>query len=102
MTQFAEYAEKYDFAAMRREDGILELKLHTNGGPLQWGWPVHRALPWLWADVAGDAATRIVILTGEGGKWIEGPFDPNVSDREAATSRGPYHFDEGVPQTGGD
>jgi enoyl-CoA hydratase/carnithine racemase len=99
MTRFAEYAEKYDFAAMRREDGILELCLHTDGGPLQWAWPVHRAMPWLWADVAGDPATRIVILTGTGDTWIEGPFDPSIPDRDAP-SRGPYPFDEGVPATG--
>lgn len=32
-----QYARKYKTLRMRREDGILEMQFHTDGGPLRWG-----------------------------------------------------------------
>jgi hypothetical protein len=37
MAAFAEYSASYETVAMRREDGILEVRLHTGEGPLRWG-----------------------------------------------------------------
>jgi len=38
---FAQYSEKYrDYFVMKRENGILEVRICTDGGPYQhtWGW----------------------------------------------------------------
>ena len=40
-TQFEDYAEKFDTIKMRREEGILEITLHTKDGPLRWGRKPH-------------------------------------------------------------
>ena len=34
MAMFDSYRNKYDNLKMKREDGILEVALHTRGGPL--------------------------------------------------------------------
>ena len=38
MTQFSDYAERYHgIRFARSDDGILEMALHTRGGPALWG-----------------------------------------------------------------
>ena len=37
MSRFDSYRDKYSTIAMRRENGILEMRFHTDGGPLRWG-----------------------------------------------------------------
>jgi enoyl-CoA hydratase/carnithine racemase len=64
------YASKYDHVAIRRIDGILELRLHSEGGPLVWGAGPHSELGACFADVARDPETRVVILTGTGDQFI--------------------------------
>ena len=39
MTRFEDYCDKYAHIRMKREDGILELTFHTDGGTLVWGGP---------------------------------------------------------------
>lgn len=69
--EFDEYADRYDHVAMTRDvDGVLELTLHTGGGPLVWGDGPHTELPYCFADVAADPANRVVIVTGCGGDFI--------------------------------
>ena len=62
----ADYAERYSCIHMRRENGILEMRFHTEGGPLRWGMTPHGELPDAFADVARDRENRVVILTGTG------------------------------------
>ncbi|HEY8473737.1 MAG TPA: enoyl-CoA hydratase/isomerase family protein [Natronosporangium sp.] len=63
---FAEYAAAYQHVAIRRLDGIIELRLHTGGGPLVWGDGPHTELGYCFGDVARDPDNRVVILTGTG------------------------------------
>ena len=68
---FEEYAERYRHVAMSRDgQGVLELRLHSDGGPLIWGDGPHTELPYCFADVAADPGNRVVILTGAGGEFI--------------------------------
>jgi enoyl-CoA hydratase/carnithine racemase len=55
---------------MERREGILQLTLHTDGGPLVWGDGPHTELSHCFADVATDSDNRVVILTGAGDKFI--------------------------------
>lgn len=70
--QFENYQNAWQHAhLMRSEDGVLEIKLHTDNGPLWWGGSPHRELPELFAAVAADRANRVVILTGTGSHFID-------------------------------
>src|ERR1700726_71337 len=69
MSRFDDYATKYSCIHMRRENGILEMRFHTDEGPLRWGLGPHGELPDAFADVARDRDNRVVILTGTGDEW---------------------------------
>lgn len=69
MSRLEDYATKYSSIAMRRENGILEMRFHTDGGSLRWGLIPHGELPDAFADVGRDRENRVVILTGTGDEF---------------------------------
>jgi len=60
------YQNKYHCARIEREGGVLEVTLHTDGGPLVLNETMHSELPLLFADIGNDPETKVVILTGTG------------------------------------
>ncbi|MGE0306963.1 MAG: enoyl-CoA hydratase/isomerase family protein [Acidimicrobiia bacterium] len=87
-TFFHDYRERYDHVHLRREDGILELRLHTGDGPLIWGDGPHTELGSCFEDVGRDPENRVVILTGTGDRFIgaidkswAGPMSPEKWDK---------------------
>ena len=66
MSTLADYANKYRTIRMERRDGILQMTLHTDGGPLRWGMLPHSELPDAFYDVGRDRDNRVVIITGTG------------------------------------
>jgi len=70
-----DYTNKYESLRMERHDGILEVALHTNGGPMIFSKTVHEELGFAFADIAADRENRVVILTGSGDKFCT-DFDP--------------------------
>lgn len=72
-TPFEEYSERYAaFFRMRREDGILELRLHTDDGPYVHSHEAHNAWTRVWQDVGNDAGNQVLIITGTGDAWFRG------------------------------
>jgi enoyl-CoA hydratase/carnithine racemase len=72
MPKLDDYAHRYSRAELRREGGVLEIKLHNGKGEsLVWDEPAHRELPDLFADVANDSDNRVVILTGTGDSFCD-------------------------------
>ena len=69
MSRLEDYATKYSSIAMRRENGILEMRFHTDGGSLRWGLIPHGELPDAFADVGRDRENRVIILTGTGDEF---------------------------------
>src|SRR4051812_16040305 len=67
---FSTYSSAYRHVAMTRDDGIVELRLHTDGGPLVWGDSPHSELGDCFDDVGTDPDNRVVILTGTGDEFI--------------------------------
>lgn len=66
MSHFDEYSRAFASIAMRREDGILEMRFHTRGGPLHWNLAVHGELERAFLAVGRDRENGAVILTGTG------------------------------------
>jgi len=69
---FEQYANAYRHVRMRREDGVIELTLHSDGGTLRWGDGPHSELGHCFADVGADQDNRVVIITGAGDRFISG------------------------------
>ena len=78
MAAFDDYANKYRFIRMERREGILQMTLHTDGGPLRWGLDAQAECAWALGDVGADRENRIVILTGTGDEFSGPRLDPNA------------------------
>lgn len=66
-----EYSERFkDFFKFKRENGILEVKMHTNGGPVKWSYQFHHALAELWTVIGHDKENEVLILTATDPDWI--------------------------------
>lgn len=71
-TTLDNYRHGWTHAVVERDDsGVLEIRLHSGGGPLMWGDGPHRELAELFAAVAGDRDNRVVIITGTGSHFID-------------------------------
>jgi enoyl-CoA hydratase/carnithine racemase len=74
---FSEYSTKYETIRLEREEGVLRVTMHTDGGALHWGLLPHRELPAAFRDIGADTENKVVILTGSGDVFT-GPFpEPN-------------------------
>jgi enoyl-CoA hydratase/carnithine racemase len=82
VSRFDSYKDKFSCLRMRREDGILEMRLHTDDGPLRWGLIPHGELPDAFAEVGRDRDNRVVILTGTGDEFSG--IRANVASRSLA------------------
>jgi enoyl-CoA hydratase/carnithine racemase len=76
MLQFENYSKTFRFAELKREDGILEIRLHSDGGVLQWGIEPHAELSEIFRRVAEDRENRVIILTGTGNAFSGPRADP--------------------------
>ncbi|MDF2655853.1 MAG: enoyl-CoA hydratase/isomerase family protein [Bacillota bacterium] len=68
---------KEHFIMDRREDGVVTVRMHCNGGPLIWSMELHDAIGKMWRLLGTDRDTEMIIFTGTGNIW--------VSDFEAAS-----------------
>jgi enoyl-CoA hydratase/carnithine racemase len=79
-TKFEDYAERYQTIRMRRDaDGILELALHTQGGPLRWGRLPHAELEECFLNIGRDRGNKVIILTGTGDEFSGPAPDPELN-----------------------
>lgn len=78
MLKLSEYANRFECIRMRREDGVLEMAFHTNGGSLQWGYGPHHEVPLAFQAIANDRENKVVIITGTGADF-SGPRKPPTS-----------------------
>ena len=83
--QFEEYAEKYQqYFAMRRENGIIELRMHREGAPYFQTLASHNSWSQVWQEVGNDPENEVLILTGTGDKWFDSVNSQVPSDRTPA------------------
>ena len=77
--RFEDYREKYaPYFKLERRNGILQVQMHTAGGPVMYGLPIHNAWSQLWLDLGNDPDNEVLIFSGTGDKWIAG-FDPDFA-----------------------
>lgn len=84
MMTFKDYEHKYQCIRMKRKEGILQVTLHSDGGPLRWGLLPHRELTFAFSEIGADMDNRVIIMTGTGNEF-SGPR-PDPSYRPGGTS----------------
>ena len=72
MTTFDTYKNRYpSFRMERTPDGVLTVRMNTNGGALVLSGSSRDDFPQVFHDIATDPGNEVVILTGSGGVWIK-------------------------------
>jgi enoyl-CoA hydratase/carnithine racemase len=79
LSKFDGYCTKYSSVRMERRHGILQMTLHTRGGPLQWGPVIQEELVGAFTDIGADRDNRIVIMTGTGDVFSGPKAEPGKS-----------------------
>lgn len=86
--KFEQYKEmfKEHFVMERREDGVILIRMHTQGGPQTWSMELHRAIGQMWRIVGTDSENEVAIFTGTGHDWIiefePASWEPEITEPE--------------------
>jgi enoyl-CoA hydratase/carnithine racemase len=77
--KLADYEKTFqEYFHFKRENGILEVQMHYDNGPVIWSYQMHHAICELWTTIGHDKENEVLIFTGTGDKWIalydEGSF----------------------------
>jgi enoyl-CoA hydratase/carnithine racemase len=92
--RFEDYREKYaTYFKLERRNGILQVQMHTEGGPVMYGLPIHNAWSQLWLDIGNDPDNEVLIFSGTGDKWISG-FDPEFATQPLAELPADAFYDQ--------
>jgi hypothetical protein len=57
-----EYATKYQHIKFDRQDGILQVTLHTEHKDSVWGFLPHQELGYCFGDIGSDPENKVIIL----------------------------------------
>jgi 6-oxocamphor hydrolase len=66
---FEQYCKRYRNISLEREDGILTMTFHTDGGAFVWSAQAHEEMGFCFTDVATDRDNKVVIMTGTGANY---------------------------------
>jgi enoyl-CoA hydratase/carnithine racemase len=91
MATLETYIDRFRFAELKREGGILTIKLHSKGDSLRWGERPLQELPIVMWEVGQDPENEVVILTGSGDNFIADFFDEPSQSGYAA-----FNFDRAL------
>lgn len=73
MSRFEDYANRYKFVRLERNEGILELSIHRDGKEAQWAagrGAIHDELGQAFYEVGRDPENLVVIITGTGDEFL--------------------------------
>src|ERR1700751_6035343 len=92
--RFEDYSEAFkDFFRMeRRDDGVLLVRAHTVGGPIQLSVQNYRALGQMLKVVGADPENEILILTGSGDEFMMGSDPEGFALEEADMDYWAYEY----------
>jgi enoyl-CoA hydratase/carnithine racemase len=86
MSRLEEYQNKYSMIKLERRTGILQMTLHTNGGPVRWGPTIQSELVDAFTQIGADRGNRIIIFVGTGTEFSGPRAEPGKSFyREVST-----------------
>jgi enoyl-CoA hydratase/carnithine racemase len=68
--QLDEYSKKYQHIKFQRENGILQVTMHSENKDLIWGFAPHQELGYCFGDIGNDPENKVIIFTGSGDTFI--------------------------------
>lgn len=71
MTTHGYFTQYENFDLTRGEDGVLLVRLHTDGGPLTFTGQTHEDFPALLEEIALDRDNKAMVLTGTGDHFMK-------------------------------
>jgi enoyl-CoA hydratase/carnithine racemase len=74
MTRLADYENSFEYVRFRREDGVLEMAIHRDGGTALWDFDdvgIHNELGHAFYAVRQDRENKVVIFTGSGKAFLQ-------------------------------
>lgn len=74
------YFDKYQNLAFSRDDGVLTLRFHTNGGPIVFTGQTHEDLPGALEEMALDTGNEALIITGTGDSFMDQIDGPSLGE----------------------
>src|SRR5262245_52516949 len=77
LATFDEYRRSYQYINLERREGILQITLHTGGGPLRWDLDAQAEFVQAFRTIGSDRENRLIILTGSGDEFSGPRLDPN-------------------------
>jgi hypothetical protein len=89
MISFDDYRASFPNARLTRSNtGVLEVALHTDGGPLVFNGYTHEQFVDLFHAIGSDSENRVAILTGSGDVFMERiTLTASTSSARGATTR---------------
>jgi enoyl-CoA hydratase/carnithine racemase len=91
MADLETYIDRFRFAELTRDGGVLTIRLHSKGDSLRWGERPLQELPIVLGEVSQDLENLIIILTGTGDSFIADWFDDPSQSGYA-----PFNFDRAL------
>ena len=83
---FEDYKEQFrEYFTMERKNGIIQLRMHTNDGPVVFNLRTHEALSLIWNIVGNDPENEVMILTATGPLWLA-EFEPGFHEETSKPS----------------
>jgi enoyl-CoA hydratase/carnithine racemase len=74
-SKLEDYKKQFEeHLSFERKNGILQVRMHTHGGPVKWSFQMHNALAEAWSVIGHDPENEVLILTSTDPYWI-GEFD---------------------------
>ena len=89
-TTFDRYKDRYSTIQLSRDDGILEMRFHTEGGPLQWSLVAHNEFEDAFLEIGRDRGNEVVIMTGTGDEFCGPAIEPGKHPNRAAMTPETY------------
>jgi enoyl-CoA hydratase/carnithine racemase len=74
------YFDKYENLAFSRDDGVLTLRFHTDGGPIVFTGQTHEDLPAALDEIALDQESQALVITGTGDSFMDKIDGPSLGE----------------------
>jgi enoyl-CoA hydratase/carnithine racemase len=74
------YFDRYANLAFERDDGVLVLRFHTDGGPIVFTGQTHEDLPAALEELSLDRDNRALVITGTGDAFMDKIDGPSLGE----------------------